>query len=97
MSAARTVWRRRADLAVLERPGRALVVDLDEPAAGPHVLEGSAAAIWSALRAPGTVADIVGAVAAAYAVDPSRIHDECAAFLGELEERGLVIARRDDE
>ena len=78
-------------MAVVESPGRVVVLDLAHPTtARPLVMEGTAAAIWHALAEPATVAQVAGQVAADFGVPAADVDADVLAFLGELETLGLL-------
>ena len=86
-----TVWRRHPDLAVVESPGRVVVLDLTTPAtARPFVMEGSAHAVWQALDDQPTTDQVVQRVAADFGAPVGDVEPDVLAFLAELESRGLV-------
>jgi predicted deacylase len=83
-------WRRSANLAVVGSAARVAVLDLTDLAAPPHVLEGSAAAIWAAVDgARGTTA-IIEEVASACGVAPAAIAADVQGFLALLADQGLL-------
>ncbi|NYG07549.1 hypothetical protein BJ986_002036 [Phycicoccus badiiscoriae] len=86
-----TVWRLEPDLAVVESPGRVVVLDLTTPrTARPFVMEGSAHAIWQALDGRPTTDQLVARVAAAFGLPAADVEPDVLGFLAELESRGLV-------
>lgn len=88
-----TVWRRNADVAVVESPGRVVVLDLTTPqTARPFAMEGSAWAIWQALAEPSTTAQIVERVAADFGAPAAEVEPDVVTFLAELESQGLASA-----
>jgi hypothetical protein len=86
-----TVWRRNPDVAVVESPGRVVVLDLTTPrTARPFAMEGSAAAIWQALAEPSTTGQVVERVAADFGAPAAEVEPDVLTFLAELESRGLL-------
>lgn len=55
-------------------------------------LDGVGALVWERLREPCSVAELVGAVTAAYAVDAETAERDLLALLAELAERRLIEA-----
>jgi hypothetical protein len=87
----RTVWTRSADVAVVQSPGRVVVLDLSDPTtARPQVMEGPAAAIWNALDEPRTPAEVVALVAAGFGLPDAEVEADVEAFLAELRDKGLA-------
>jgi hypothetical protein len=82
--------RRSPDLAWVESEDRVVLVRLDDLAAEPLVLSGSAAAIWAAADEPGTVEALVERVAAAYDSPADVVRDEVAAFVGTCVGLGIL-------
>ncbi|MCS5713752.1 PqqD family protein [Herbiconiux sp. CPCC 205716] len=77
--------------------GRVAVLDLAEVGAVPFVLEGSAAAIWTAVFEHGDEgADgVVAAVAERFDLEPADVRADVDAFLAELVQRRLIEAEPD--
>ena len=86
------IWRRADDLAFVASPDRAVLMLLRQLQRPPLILNGTAAAIWSAVDGARTTDDVIDEVAALLAVDSLEIHDDVAGFLGTLQDEGLVIA-----
>jgi hypothetical protein len=85
------VWRRNPDVAVVESPGRVVVLDLTTPqTATPFAMEGSACAIWQAMAEPSTTNRIVERVAADFGAPAAEVEPDVLTFLAELESRGLA-------
>ena len=85
------VWRRNPDVAVVESPGRVVVLDLTTPqTATPFAMEGSARAIWRAMAEPSTTDQIVERVAADFGAPAAEVEPDVLTFLAELESRGLA-------
>jgi len=85
------VWRRHPDVALVESPGRVVVLDLTTPqTARPFVMEGSAHAIWQALDDQPTTDQVVQRVAADFGAPAAEVAPDVLTFLAELESRGLV-------
>lgn len=74
--------------------GRIAVLDLAEVGAVPFVLEGSAAAIWTAVSERGDdgVEGVVAAVAERFGIEPGSVRADVTSFLAELVERHLIEA-----
>ena len=87
----RPIWRRADDLAFVASPDRVVLILLRQLERPPLILEGSAAAIWSAVDGRRTTLDVIDEVATLLAVDGLEIHDDVAGFLATLEDEGLVI------
>ena len=91
------MWRRNPDVAVVESPGRVVVLDLTTPqTARPFVMEGSAYAIWQALDEPRPRRPVVERVAADFGIPAAEVEPDVLAFLAELESRGLAPRPRAD-
>ena len=85
------LWRRRPDVAVVESPGRVVLLPLEDPvSARPFVMEGPAAAIWQALDEPATAAEVVARVAVDFGVPAAEVEGDVMQFLVELRERRLL-------
>lgn len=85
------LWRRRPDVAVVESPGRVVLLPLEDPvSARPLVMEGPAAAIWQALGEPATAAEVVARVAVDFGVPAAEVEGDVMQFLAELLERRLL-------
>lgn len=85
-----TVVGHSPEIAWVSSDDRVVIVRLDDLAAEPLVLSGSAAAIWVATEAPATLEEIVGRVASGYARPPSDIADEVAGFIETCRELGIL-------
>ena len=85
-----SVWRRSADIAVVEHDDRVVVLNLDDIAAAPVVLEGTAAIIWHLLEGEDSEVRLVGEVARAFQVHPADVRADVHAFLLQLNDLGLV-------
>jgi hypothetical protein len=83
-------WRRAEDIAVVEREDRVVVLNLDDLASPPVVLEGTAATIWRLLDQADTEATLVAAVAEAFDLVPATVREDVHAFLRHLNDLGLV-------
>jgi hypothetical protein len=82
---------RTADLAVIDRHDRVVVLDLrriDDPR--PCQLEGTALAVWRAIDGVRDRDAVVAVLAADYAVEVGDIGADIDGFLVELERLGLV-------
>lgn len=88
MTGADAVWRRRAD--VSWRRSIDAVVLMPAGAAEPAALPGTAGSVWDLLAEPATLAELVAALAVAYAVDPAVITADVAGLLAQLVELGAV-------
>jgi hypothetical protein len=85
------VWRRNPDVAVVDSPGRVVVLDLTTPrTARPFAMEGSACAIWHALAEQRTTDQVVERVAADFGVRAADVEPDVRRFLAELQSRGLA-------
>jgi hypothetical protein len=86
-----TIWTRSPDVAMVESPGRAVVLDLATPeTAKPLAMEGSAYAIWQALAEQPTTDQVVERVAADFGVPAAELEPDVLSFLAVLESRGLA-------
>jgi hypothetical protein len=86
-----TVWRRNPEVALVESPGRVVVLDLATPeTAKPFAMEGSAYAIWQALAEQSTTDQIVERVAADFGVLAAEVDADVRSFMDELSSRGLI-------
>ena len=84
--------RRSPDLAWVDSEDRVVLVRLDDLAAEPLVLSGSAAAVWAATDVPGTVEHLVERVAVAYDSPADVVRDEVAAFVETCVGLGILRA-----
>jgi hypothetical protein len=85
------VWRRNPDIAVVDSPGRVVVLDLTTPqTARPFAMEGPACAIWHALAEQSTTDQVVERVAADFGVRAADVGPDVRTFLAELQSRGLT-------
>ena len=85
------MWHRNPDVALVESPGRVVVLDLTTPqTARPFVMEGSAHAIWRALDLHPTADQVVARVAADFGIPAAEVEPDVLTFLAELESRGLA-------
>jgi hypothetical protein len=92
---AQDLWRRSADLAVVDHGDRVVVLALSQPAtARPLVMEGPAAAIWHALDEPGTTAQVAARVAADFGFPAAEVRRDVETFLALLAARSLVLMER---
>lgn len=83
--------RRSPEVAVVERPDHAVILNLrnlDEPE--PIHLDGTALIIWRAIDGQRDRAEIVAAVASVYGVDSTDVEFDVTTFLSDLERRALV-------
>ena len=83
--------RRSSELAVVERPDHAVILDLrlrDEP--DPIHFDGTALAIWRAIDGQRDRTAIVAAVASVR-VSSEDVEPDVASFLDDLERRGLIV------
>ncbi|GAA5035522.1 hypothetical protein GCM10025738_21450 [Microbacterium fluvii] len=83
-------WRIGDEVAWTDDGYRIVVLGLDDPELQPCVLEGSAALIWRALAAGGTLDELTGAAADAVGVDPGAVAADVAAFISQLATEGLA-------
>lgn len=83
-------WARVRDLAVVESPSRAAILDLRALANPPIILEGTAAAIWWLVDGTRRTEEIVTEVASAYDITAAEVAEQVAAFLEELADQHLV-------
>ena len=70
---------------------RVAVLDLDRLEDPAVVLTDTSAVIWRCLDGTSTDEQIVTQVAAAYEVNPDDIREQVFAFLGDLEQRHLIV------
>ena len=70
---------------------RVAVLDLDRLEEPAVVLTDTSAVIWRRLDGTSTDEQIVTQVAAAYEVNPDDIREQVFAFLGDLEQRHLIV------
>ncbi|MDR6862392.1 PqqD family protein [Phycicoccus sp. 3266] len=90
-------WRRCAEVAVVDRGARVVVLPLADPATGrPMVLEGPAAAVWHALDEPGTSQEVARRVADAVGVPAAEVEADVAGFLLRLAAVRVVEPPPDD-
>lgn len=79
-----------AELAVVESPGRVVVLDLTRLDRPPVVLEGTAAEIWHAIDGVRDDETICTDLAASYGMLPEQIRADVLACLTQLTDLGLV-------
>ena len=85
------MWHRSPDVAVVESPGRVVVLDLTTPeTAQPFVMEGSAHAIWQALDEQPSTDQVIERVASDFGIPAAEVGRDVLAFLAELQARGLA-------
>ena len=84
------IWRRSADVAFVDSPGRVAMLDLRELAKAPVILEETAAAIWSAVDGMRDEEAIVGEVAQQYRVEPTEVAEQVARLLTQLASMNLI-------
>lgn len=88
--AAEQAVRRTSPLAELDSPDRVVVLHLDDRGCTPHVLHGTAAAIWHEIdgrRTPDAICEIL---AEAYQAPVTAVRDDVLACLGVLRSAGLL-------
>lgn len=83
-----THWQRTATVAWTDDGDDVAVATT--PTTMVHVLTGSGALLWHLLDEPLTTDDLARRAARSAGLDPEEIHDDVAAFLTDLAERGLV-------
>ncbi len=69
---------------------RIALIDLNDLAAKPRILAGSAAAIWCALVDSAGEENVVSTIATEYGIEPSQVRPEVVEFLGSLQQLGVV-------
>ena len=85
-------WRIGPEVAWVDsEPDRVAVLDLDRLDQPAVVLTETSAAIWLSIDGASTDEQIVTQVAAAYGVNPDDIREQVLAFLGDLEQRHLIV------
>lgn len=84
------VRRHATDLALIESPGRVVVLDLTRLDRPPVVLEGTAAEIWHAVDGVRDDEAICTDLAASYEMLPEQIRADVLACLTQLTDLGLV-------
>ena len=82
---------RNPDLAVVGDAERVVVLRLDDLAAPPRILDGTAVPVWEAIDGSRTPAELVERVARGYGVEVAQIADDVRRFVAELGELGLVV------
>lgn len=87
--------RRAQPLAELEHPDRIVILRLNDTACAPHVLNGTAAAIWQEIDGTRTPDEICTVVAAAYQVPVATVRADVLAYLDELRSAGLIAEDTD--
>jgi len=83
-------WRRADSVAVVEREGRVVAVDLEHAGSAPVVLDGTGAVVWELLETTTTQAGLVTAVAETFAAEPTEVAAHVEEFLRQLLAVGLV-------
>ena len=87
-----TAWRSVPEVAWVDSEhDRVAVLDLDRLEEPAVVLTDTSAVIWRCLDGTSTDEQIVTQVAAAYEVNPDDIREQVFAFLGDLEQRHLIV------
>jgi coenzyme PQQ synthesis protein D (PqqD) len=56
-----------------------------------HVLNGTGSRLWGLLTPARSLAELVGALAIEFELDPAEAEPEVAAFLSDLVDKGLVV------
>ena len=75
------LWRRTVDRAVLLVPGEGDVVELAD----------TGAILWDALACPGTLAEVVTALADVFGMDEDAIRSDVVPVVDELVARGVLV------
>lgn len=84
-------WKHSDDLAVVDREGRTVILDLsDERGCVPRVLEGSARHVWSLIDGQRSTAALIDELAQSYNVQTGSMLSEVESFLGHLAAEGLI-------
>ena len=91
-TAGEIVWRHKPALAEVPSEGRVALLDLDDLAEPPRVLQGSGAAIWSAVNGGRTTSQVVEAVAEEFGLTAVEVRADVVEFLGSLADLGLLVA-----
>lgn len=81
-------WVRDEGLNVVEMDGEFVMMGLDQGEY--YALRGVAASVWRHLEEPRGLDELCALVAEEYDVTVERCHDDVAAFLGQLREKGMV-------
>lgn len=82
--------RRSPDVAWVDSEDRVVLVRLDDLAAEPLVLSGSAVVIWAAVDEPLSLDDLVTQVAAAYDRPADDVRAEVEAFVASCRQLGIL-------
>lgn len=86
-------WRRSPTVAFVDDGERIALLDIRDPReARPKLLSGPAAAVWRALDRSDLIGDVIDTVAVQFSVPTHQISIDVAAFLGVLEEEGLIYS-----
>lgn len=86
-----TIWRYKAELAVVSSENRVAILDLDRLDQLPVVLTGSAALIWGLLDGRRDDATVARDVAEAFAVDEAEVRSHVLDYLQDLAARDLIV------
>ena len=88
------VFTRRAGLASAELDGELLLFEEDTGTI--HVLNATAAEVWSCFDGVATVGEIVAELASAYGVDPQTVEADVVPLLAQLSEEALLDVNHGD-
>jgi hypothetical protein len=91
-AAGEIVLRHKYALAAVSSEGRVAILDLDDLAEPPRILEGTAAAIWSAVDGARTTSLLVAAVAEEFGLTAAEVRTDVVEFLEYLADLGLLVA-----
>ena len=86
------VWQVGPEVAWVDGDGdRVAILDLDRLHERAVVLTDTSAVIWLCIDGTSPDEQVVTQVAAAYEVNPDDIREQVLAFLGDLEQRHLIV------
>ena len=85
------VWGIGPEVAWVDEADRVALLDLDRLEQPAVVLTDTSAVIWLCIDGTSTDKEIVRQVAGAYEVNPDEIGEQVLAFLGDLEQRHLIV------
>lgn len=90
MSSSSLRWRRRAAVVSVGDSGRTALIDLDDAAHPPRILNGPAAAVWQAVDGERDLTTLCERVAEEFGMTGDEVHRDVVAFLESLAAQGLV-------
>lgn len=90
VSSSALAWRRRASVVSVGDSGRTALIDLDDAAHPPRILNGPAAAVWQAVDGERDLTAVCERVADEFDMTGDEVRSDVVAFLESLAAQGLV-------